>query len=688
MTYSIGIDIGGTFTDLVCVSDSGEVFRSKAFSTPDDYSRGIFDAIRVLVSEHQLGTMEEILSKTSFFMNGTTIVTNVIAEMKGSRVGLITTRGFGDTLRIARSPRTNDFDLQTQLPTPQIVERINIREVSERIDFAGEVVVPIKDADIVDALRFLVDEQHIEALAVCLLWSFKNPTHELRIKQIASELYPSLPLSLSSEIYPVAREYERMVTTVLNAFCGRAVSQYVKSLNLRLSEFGFQGRLMFMQSVGGGMSPEEAVSRPIFLMNSGPVGGVMAATYVGERIGRSNIITADMGGTSFDTSIIVGGKYQVVNRVTLNRLTTGLSAVEINAIGAGGGSICWIDGRGAPRVGPESAGSYPGPVCYGHGGTRPTMTDVWVTMNLIEPNSFLGGRVKLNSESAREVINSVLARPLGLSIEDTAKGFYQIAIDTMANAVRSVSIERGYDPREFSMLAYGGASGLVVAEIAKLLKIREVIIPPTAAVFSAYGLLWSDEVYTHVKTINLSLNSGDIYELNSFFEQLRSSALEQMNCRNYEELIVRTAGDLKFSGQSFELTIPVPERWTAQAMREVQTNFVETYERLYGEGTAWEGAEVVLLNGRVTVIGVTKKPRLIESEVMPGISRPCSERRVLLPGESSYRHVQIYRDKGLTPGSKIIGPCIVEASDTTILVPEKSRMEIDRYGNRVITIDN
>jgi N-methylhydantoinase A len=687
--YHVGIDIGGTFTDLVLSDHEGNVHRAKALTTHGRYTEGIINAL-TKVSKKLNTEVENLLSKTELFINGTTIVTNAIAELKGDTVGLITTRGFKDTMRIARSARTNEYNMHTQTNLPEIVKRSAIVEVDERVDSSGKIVIELDVDQVREQVRYLVEEEEVESFAVCLLWSFKNPKHEQQIKAIVQEMYPDKFITISSEIYPVEREYERMVTTVLNSFSGQAVEKYVDILESELRERGLHVPVGLMQSIGGVLSSEEAKYRAINLINSGPVGGVLGANNLGKLLGLKDIITADMGGTSFDTALIKGNQLGLGHRAELNRFMTGLSMVDITAIGAGGGSICWIDDRNAPRVGPESAESFPGPACYGQGGENPAITDVVVALGMINPDLFLGGEMELSKEASIEAIKTKIADPLGWDVNQAASGLYRIVVDSMSNAARSVSIEKGFDPREFTVISYGGASPLFIAPICKNLGIKKVIIPANSSVFSAYGLLWSDNIRSFAQTVNWNVNNGQTADINELLNNSVNQAKDALYSNGFadENIEVIKEGDFKFAGQAFEITIPLPDgNITELDKEEIIANFVETYERLYGKGTAWEGSDVIMLNCRVTGVGKTVKPKIKSNEI-EGKEKVEAHKysEVFLPDMNEARQIPTFVSQNISVGDQISGPAIVEAGDTTIYVPENSNITKDEYLNYVMEV--
>ena len=689
ITYHVGIDVGGTFTDLVLSDHEGNVHRAKALTTHGRYTDGIINAL-TKVSEKIGSEVESILSRTELFINGTTIVTNAVAELKGDTVGLITTRGFKDTMRIARSARTNEYDMHTQISLPEIVKRSAIVEVDERVDSNGDILIELNENQVKERIKYLVEEENVQSFAVCLLWSFKNPAHEQQIKAIAQQLYPDKFITASSEIYPVEREYERMVTTVLNSFSGQAVEKYIDILKGELKERGLNVPVGLMQSIGGVLSSDEAKYRAINLINSGPVGGVLGANNLGKLLGIKDIITADMGGTSFDTALIKDNQLGLAHRAELNRFMTGLSMVDITAIGAGGGSICWIDDRNAPRVGPESAGSFPGPACYGQGGENPTITDVVVALGMINPDLFLGGEMELNRDASIQAIREKIAEPLGWDVHQAASGLYRIVVNSMSDAARSVSIEKGFDPREFTVISYGGASPLFIAPICKNLRINKVIIPANSSVFSAYGLLWSDNIRSFAQTVNWNVNRRNPAGMNLVFNKLIDQARSSLHSNGFTDdtIEIIKEGDFKFAGQAFEITIPLPQGDITEADREnIIATFVETYERLYGVGTAWEGSDVLMLNCRVTGVGKTVKPTIKSNDAKSsGSVLPYKYSDVYLPEVNHQRQIPTYVSQDIKVGDFIPGPAIVEAGDTTIYVPTYASVTKDEYLNYVMEI--
>ncbi len=691
--YRIGIDIGGTFTDVVIAREDGSIVRDKALTTPADYTDGIVAALeRAAGSVHAGGSVAEILSKTENIVNGTTVVTNAIAQLTGRKVGLLTTRGFKQQIYIHRGARQIQLDLQKDIPPPEIVRLRTVVEIDERVDRRGNVLVPIDVEQVKTAVGELVEREGIEALAICFLWSFRYPEHERAAGAAAQERYPDMFVTLSSEIYPRIREYERMNTAVLNSFVSAGAESYITRLTERLGEFGLpEGRITFMQSLGGQLSAREGIREPIQLTHSGPVGGVVAATHFAAQLRLGDVITADVGGTSFDTALIKDQRPTYAHRTRINRLLTGLSTIDIHAIGAGGGSVAWVDERGIPQLGPQSAGADPGPACYGRGGEQPTLTDVNLVLGLIDPDNFWGGTLALDLEAARRAVGQVAGR-IGRPLEETAAGLYEIAVNNMSTAMATVSLARGYDPRDFTVIGYGGAAGLMLAEVCVELGVRRLAVPRVAATFSAYGLLFSDAIRSYATTVEWLVGSSPVGELNDLYERLQKRAVDALIAQGFgaDEIAVAREADMKFVGQAFDIPMTMPSEAIGEEERPaLESAFIETYERLYGAGTAWRGFPIQLHTARVVATGQTRKPSLPKEEAAEARdaapaktrSRPTflsSRGEVLLPA---------YDGPLLEPGMELAGPALIDDVDTTLYVPEGVQLTIDAWRNYVFDLE-
>ena len=681
MRIEVGVDVGGTFTDAA-VAAGGEVVRAKAYST-QDVTGGILDVLSRARQQLELGE-EEFFSAIDKFVLGNTIVTNVIDELRFPEVGLLTTAGFRDTLRIARSARGPSRDAHSHTPPPEVVRRDRIVEIAERVDVHGEILRAADADEARQAVRSLLDAG-VQAIAVCFLWSFKNDANEQAVAEVIREIDGTVPVTLSSELAPVYREYERMVTTVLDAACKPVVATHFDELEAALRDRGLETRVKLMQVDGGFVSVDEAAKTPIKMFNSGPVGGVEGARRLASELGLDRVVTADMGGTSFDAAIINEGEYRVLPRAEMGAFPTALTAVDISSIGAGGGSIAWIDSRGLMRVGPRSAGSVPGPVCYGRGGEEPTVTDATVAMGLIDPDYFLGGSIRLDHDRARTAIGERLGERLGLTTELAAAGIYRLTTVQMANAIRALTVNRGHDPREFTMVSFGGACGLFAAGIARECDVARVVVPAAASEFSAFGLLHADSIFTAVQTTPWTFAApGDaLEEAYTALQQRVDEWFEADAIPVASREVVREA-DMKFAGQVFEVTTRLPEDAFTDALKdEVRSQFISDYETEFGSGTAWTEAEILVTNTRVKGIGRMGSDG--EAPVRIVLDPDAGRRREIIePMTGERREVDVHR--GLPRGASRPGPCIVEEPDTNLYVPAEATIRRDEHANYVIDL--
>lgn len=689
-TAMIGVDVGGTHTDVaVVMGDRTE--RGKALTTYDDFSRGVLNAIGVAAERFDM-SLEELLGKTSHMINGTTVVTNAITQLRGSKVGVLVTRGFKDNFRFSGGPRIAEYDDHLQVNVPDLVDRKAIVEVDGRIDYAGEEVVPLNLDQVEEGVRRLVEEEGAEAIAICFLSSFVNPEHELAAERKVNEVYPDLFVTPSHRVFPVLGENRRWTTAVLNSFVQDRARVYLQSLDSKLREAGLKGGLAFFQGLGGGISREKAEQYPLALLGSGPAGGAIGANELAKTMGVEKVLLGDMGGTSFDTGIISDNQIQIEKNIDIGLFQTGVNLVDVVSIGAGGGSIAWVGERGVPQVGPQSAGSTPGPAAYDMGGAEPTVTDAMVTMGFIDPERYLGGRVKLSAELAERSLQP-LAERFGWSSEEAAAAVHDLVVANMANALREVSVEKGHDPRGFVFLAYGGTLPLFAVQIADRLGIRALVIPENSSVFCARGLLASDFILRNHQTVSWDLSQAEgVGRVNEATDRLIEATTADMRGQGFErdQIAIQRSADFRFVGQSYELTIDLPDRpLVPEDAPQLARQFYELYERTYGEGTAWQGVPELLLNTTVTVIGRQPRPSLNDEDPRPRKPEEIEmgRRSIYLPDVKSRQEVPIYDDAKFTVGSAIEGPAIVDATDTTIYVPAGTRAERDRYRNYVLTRD-
>jgi len=564
--YRVGVDIGGTFTDIVFLGEHGERLTKKVSSTVDNYATAIVDGLGELIREQGLEDAEIVE-----LLHGTTVASNTILELKGASTGLITTKGFRDILEIRtlRMPRL--YDLSWTKPPPLVERRLRV-EVDERINAKGEVERPLAEADVARVIEKLLDEG-VEAIAVCLIHSYLNPAHEQLVKRVATRMAPDVTLCISSEVLPEIKEYERTSTTVINAYVRPIVERYLSTLSDELVRIGVDAPVLLMQSNGGLTTAAAAALTPMNIIESGPAAGVVGVQALARQLGIGKAISFDMGGTTAKASLIENGEpsraleYSVGGGVMIgSRLLSGagytlkVPAIDLAEVGAGGGSIVWIDAGGALQIGPHSAGASPGPVCYDLGGTEPTLTDANIVLGYINPDHLVGGAVRLNAGKARSAIEDKIAQPLGMTVEEGAWGAHLIAASNMIRAIKAVSSERGRDPREYALVAFGGNGPLFAAAMAEALMIRKVLIPPSAGVFSSWGLLYSEVAYHFTRTRKALLGALDPAELGAILCGLESEARARLAADGFaaDRIAVERAAALHYQGQSFELEVPVP----------------------------------------------------------------------------------------------------------------------------------
>jgi N-methylhydantoinase A len=685
----VGVDVGGTHTDVHVVVGEREA-RGKALTDYEDFSAGVLAAIDVAAANLDVSRLD-LLERTELLINATTVVTNAITQLVGAKVGVLIAAGFRDELRFAGGPRLQIVDDHVQTNVPDIVARGDILEVRGRVDHAGVEVVPLSEADVEEGARRLVEESGVSAIAICFLSSYANPAHERRAAEIVTGLYPELFVTPSHAVSAVRGEYPRWMTAVLNCFVHEEAKRFLTTLGGKLHEAGLSGAVTFFQGLGGGIGRQRAEQLPLRLLGAGPAGGATGANELAARLGHERVLLGDMGGTSFDTGLIHDNVVHVERAVQVGRFATALPLVDVISVGAGGGSIAWISERGVPQVGPRSAGSSPGPAAYDNGGTEPTVTDAMIAMDLIDPDNYLGGRIAIRRDLAVGALRERFAEPMGWSVDEAATAVHDLVVANMANAVREVSISRGYDPRDFVFYAYGGTLPWFAVEIARTLGIREVLIPYNSSVFCARGLLASDYVLRYDQTIQSSLEvEGEVDRVNAMMNEMIATGIAEMAAEGFarEEIEVARSGDFQFVGQVHALPMALPDRELGEddvpALRE---RFQEVYERTYGRGTAWPGAPQQLLNGSITVSSRLPRPQINGRPLEP---RPAEEmrrgeREVYLPSERRRETVPVYDETLFTPGSRIVGPAVVESVDTTLLLPGDATARRDEYMNIRLT---
>ncbi len=670
-TYRIGIDVGGTFTDLVAVDGDGRVAIAKAASTPADPSEGLLAGLRVLAGE--LGTdVRGLLAATERIVHGTTVATNALLERKGARVGLLATEGHRDIIEMREGLKDDRYNLRMPPPDP-LVPRARRLGVRERMRFDGAVAIPLHRGSLDRALRALA-RRGVEAVAVCYLHAYRNPRHEKETGRAVARRLPGAYVSLSSEVLPQIKEYERTWTTVVNAYVGPALARYLARLRTRLAAHGYRLEVLIMQSHGG-VAPVRAAARlAAGAVLSGPAGGVAAGRHVARLTGEGRLITFDMGGTSTDIALLQGGEPSLTGEKAVGIARVALPALDIHTLGAGGGSIAWVDPGGILHVGPESAGADPGPAAYGKGGTRPTVTDANLVRGLLDPANFLGGRIALDTAAAERAVAGV-ARQLGTDLLAAADGIARVVNTAMAEGIKLVSVRRGVDPRRFALVAFGGAAGLHVTDVARQLEIRRVIVPSVAAVLSAWGMLATDLRHELVRSHVSEVGRLGAARLRRLFAALEREGRRRLG-RFDGPVEVRRALDMRYGEQIFEITVPLDgvDLAAGDLVAQVTERFHRRHEALYAYSAP--GQEVVVVNARVAVVG--RLPVLPDQGVHPaGAALPPARRRVYLDG---WVEVPVHRMEGLAPGRQTKGPVIVESATTTVLVRETETLTVTPHG--------
>jgi N-methylhydantoinase A len=667
----IGVDVGGTHTDT-CVAAGRKLVRAKAFTTHDDYSRGLVDALAVAAQRLEV-SLDELLGRADALVNGTTVVTNALTELRGARVGVIITRGFRDTLRFAGGARRPVYDDQLQINPPDVAPRDCILEVDERITQDGGVLVKLDEEKVREAVRTL-RSRDVDALAICFLWSFRNPDHERRAREIALEEWPGAFITLSSEIHPVIREHERFFSAVFNSFCQPSAQRLLDTVSERLAGFGFKGALTFFSGAGGAIPAALAERFPLLLLASGPAGGVRGAIDLARRMGLSDVLVGDMGGTSFDTTLVREHTPRIASRLEVAGLPTGINVVDVVSIGAGGGSIAWVDERGVPQVGPHSAGSTPGPACYGRGGDQPTVTDATLVAGIIDPRSYLDGRVELDSRAALRVIGSYGDR-FGWSVAAATDAILQLTVANMAEALRTVTVERGHDPTRMSMIGYGGTLPMFAAAICERLQMSQVVLPANSSVFSAFGVLVAPFARRYTRSLQIELDEkGAVATVEGVRADMRRVAASEGEVAGIRraDLELAWGAELRFAGQVSELDVPLSgEPFTETTAKSLIASFPSRYEESYGPGTAWVGAPVVMVNLILSASAPLPRPALTS---VPPVGNthllPVGRRRVLVAGGEWRDAVPVYDGNEFLAGMRILGPAIIDEHDTTVFVPE------------------
>lgn len=672
--YKIAIDVGGTHTDAVAVNERGQLLIAKAETTPDDLTRGVLAACSKMTG--QVGKrLEEFLAETELFLHGTTVGTNTVIQGKGPKVGCLVTQGFRDIVELRRGARDTLYNLKVDYP-PLLSPRYLRAEVRERVSQTGAVLEPLDEDGCRQAVR-LLKARGAESIAITFLFSFLNPAHEKRAREIVREEWPEAPISLSSEVLPRIEEFERFSTTVLDAYITPSVGSYLKTLDTKLRSHGFRGRLLLGQANGSVATPEVLLSRPVWTLSSGPAAAAPAALYYGALCHSKNIISVDMGGTSFDVLLIVGGESQVTTDEWVGPYRLAIPMVKVRSIGAGGGSIAWLDPAGVLRVGPQSAGAVPGPACYAKGGGEPTVTDADLILGYLNPQNFLGGERRLDPELAEKALKEKIAAPLGVSLREAGSGIITVLVHQSAEAIRRECMERGEDPRDFTLIAGGGAGPTHAALVAEELGIPEVMIPNLAGVYCAFGWLRSDMVLDFVRSKVMPLGQADLKWLAGIYREMEREA--EATLGNGRPSLRRLV-EARYYGQFRETEVEVPGgRLGPEALKAVTEAFHRRHERLFHFKVPDMELEFIHYRVRASLLmdkaGLqpqrAKKSGLREAQT--GVRECCFDKRSV--------KTPIFTGSLLGRDTAVKGPAIIEEGITTLVVPPSFRLRVDRFGN-------
>lgn len=676
MSLRIAVDIGGTFTDVVVESDDA-ISTTKTPTTPEDLIQGVRRGVETVLAD--VGNPEDVTR----FIHGTTVGTNAIIEREGGRVGLLTTAGFRDVLAIGRQKRGVMYDLFIDDPTPSFLAPRERRfEIRERVDENGAVLIDLDEDDVLSATDELVTEHGVDSIAICYLFSYANPTHERRTVELVRERYPDVDVSRSSKVDPRFREYERTVVTAFDAYLKPVVSEYVAAMDAMIADLGIECNLQVMQSRGGITDAERITEEPVRSVLSGPAAAVTGAGKLSEVFGQSDLITFDMGGTSSDVSVVEGGSPHITSDGSIVEYPLRTRIVEIETIGAGGGSIAWIDDAGGIRVGPRSAGANPGPACYDRGGNEPTVTDASVVLGHLNPDYFADGTMALDPDAAYEAIEAGIADPLGYDVVEAAKGIHNLVNAKMAEQLRLATVDRGIDPRRFGLFAMGGAGPVHAGKLAELLDVARVIVPPTSGVLSARGLLLSDVEHDFERTYKTRIDDADLSAVGATFDDLRRRGFDAMRAENVPVDAVETAyqADMRYVGQSFEVPVALDREWVERNEHErIAAAFHDSHETIYGHKNLDGVVEFVTLRIVSTYSPADPTLPAIENDRSLASARK-GYRTAFFPEQDDAIETPVYDRNRLPADVRFAGPAIVEEPNTTTVVYPGHECSVDEYG--------
>lgn len=685
--YRLGVDAGGTFTDFVLADASGAVLLNKSPSTPNDPTEAISAGLNLLADD--VGeSVADIISQCDLCINGTTVGLNALIQHRGAKTGLICTKGHEDSIEIRLGHKEDGYRYDSEYPpATMLVPRYLRYGVAERVISNGEVKVPLNEDDVRKACETFIAEG-VEAVAISFLWSVLHLDHERRAAEIVREMMPNVFLTVGSELYPQIREYTRTSTAITNAYLGPTLKSYVDSIDGYFRELGAEYPVRFFQSNGGLAIGQAMTDRSVYAINSGPASAPQAGLYVAEPFGFKNVITVDMGGTSFDITLTSEGSTNINKDIDFLRYRIGVPMIQVETLGAGGGSIGWIDDIGLLQVGPQSAGADPGPACYGKGGEEPTVTDANLVLGYLNPEALLGGRMKLDRDRAAEALKNRIAEPLDISVERAAYGMFTIVNNNMVNGIRRVSVERGYDPRDFVLVAAGGAAPGHITALATEMGIKTVLVPKLASGLCAFGQIISDVKYNYMATCPLRLDGAEAYDqINRTFEETEAIGIKHLEADGFERdrIAIRRSIDMRYVGQVHECTVEI-DNFTIdeQSVSKLRDAFHSRHEQLYTYRE--ENTPIEVVNLESTLYGRVDRPSLPKiSNGGAGNETVKTKRQMIFSADGAAVETPVYDGASLTAGAIIAGPAVIEEDTTTIVIEPDWRAELHESGSYVLT---
>ena len=695
--YIVAVDVGGTCTDCVVFDGEQTIHFGKALSTPPRFAQGVLDSVRVTAGTMDL-TLAQLLGQSRLFLHGSTVVDNAIFARAGARTGLITTAGFEDTLLVTRGgygrwsgqpEEVIKHPVASNRPAP-LVPYSRIAGVRERVDYKGAVLHPLDEQDAERAVDRLVQQEKVDAISVCFLWAFRNQQHERRVRDIIKQRAPHVHVSISSDVASTPGEYERTSATVIDAYVGPVTQAYLIELTQLLEANSYREPVLVMQGYGGLVPIAEAAARPLRMLECGPAAGMVGAQYLATVLGDQNVIAADMGGTTFKVGVIQDGRFEYAREPMVDRYHYTAPKIDLVSIGAGGGSIVGVDPRlNRPVVGPESAGANPGPVCYGRGGSEPTLTDVAAILGYMDPSTFLGGTIKLDIERTKRIFAEKVARPLKMGLEEAAVGIYRVAVARIADLIRKVTVERGLDPREFALQSFGGSGGLFAASYARDLAIRRVIVPQTAAVLCAFGMVASDVLHDYAVVRAMPMTT-DPEPVNAILAPMAQHAMRQLGEEGFapDKVDLEWIVEMRYGRQVHQVATPLRNGHpvTPQTLADLQVEFEQLYERRYGRGSSYRAAGVELVTFRLKARGMMSRLRM-EPVALGGSDSTHAERGtrpILIEETGAMQAVKVYDFDRMDPGNVVLGPTVIHSPLTTIVVHNGQMARMDGLRNLIL----